>query len=415
MNQLRLFKVNILIRSMLFYEPETLDKIKGNETAVAELRRFALSFRMGKHERPLLVYGPTGIGKSAAIRLLAKENGWNIIELSASDYRDKESISGMLTAASQSRGLFGGRNLIMLDEIDELSSRFDKGAAAAISDLVNKSKNPIILIANDMWDQKITFLRNITTPVEFKKPRQFVVEELLNDVAAEAGIKANKDVITAIARRSGGDVRSAISDMLILGDAPDEALDYIGLRDRKGYIFETLDKIFLSNTIAAPLRAITNSEDTGDMLIKWVDQNIPKRYTYILDIATAYENLADASVYFSRAIRSQYYTYWRYMNVMMSSGVALSKSAYPQVKLRYEFPKAIKELSTTKNERSISTEIAKRLQRHIHESLSRIKEYYIPMLVSMVKNSDDENTYAFLESRYGLEQKQIEFLKNGAH
>jgi replication factor C large subunit len=399
---------------MLFYEPENLDKIRGNETAIAELRRFALSFKMGKYERPLLVYGSTGTGKSSAVRLLSKENGWNTIELSASDYRDKDSIAGMLTAASQSRGLFGGKNLIMLDEIDELSSRFDKGASAAITELISKSKNPIILIANDMWDQKITFLRSITTPVEFKKPRQIVVEEILNDVGAEAGIKANKDVITAIARRSGGDVRSAISDMLILGDAPDEALDYIGLRDRKGYIFETLDKIFLSNTVAAPLRAISNAEDTGDMLIKWIDQNIPKRYSYISDIATAYENLADASVYFNRAIRSQYYTYWRYMNVMMSSGVALSKSTYPQLKLRYEFPKAIKELSSTKGERSMSTEIAKRLQRHIHESLSKIKEYYIPMLVSMVRNSDEESTYAFLESRYGLEQKQIEFLRNGA-
>ena len=273
--------VHSLIRDMLFYEPENLESIKGNENAIAELRRFALSYKMGRREKPLLVYGPTGIGKSSAVRLLAKENGWNIVELTASDYRDKGAISGRLAAASQSRGLFGGRNLIMLDEIDELSSRFDKGASTAIGEIISNSKNPIIMIANDMWDQKITFLRGATTPVEFKKPKQFVVEEILASVASEAGIKANKDVIIAIARRSNGDVRSAIGDLLILGDAPDEALDYIGLRDRKGYIFETLDRIFLSNTIAAPLRAIANAEDAGDMLIKWIDQNIPKRYTYI--------------------------------------------------------------------------------------------------------------------------------------
>ncbi|MCL5102461.1 MAG: AAA family ATPase [Candidatus Marsarchaeota archaeon] len=248
-----------MIKGMLFYEPEKLDDIKGNESAIAELRRFAMSFKLGKYERPLLVYGPTGIGKSSAVRMLAKENGWNVIELNASDYRDKESISKLLMAASQSRGLFGGRNMVLLDEVDELSARFDKGASSAITELITKSKNPIIMIANDMWDQKIAFLRNSTTPVEFKRPKQFVVEEVLKGVASEAGITPNADVITAIARRSGGDIRSAISDMLILGNSPDEALDYIGLRDKKGYIFETLDRIFLSNTIAAPLRAITNS------------------------------------------------------------------------------------------------------------------------------------------------------------
>ena len=400
-----------MILNNLFYEPEKLEDIKGNEEAIAELRRFALSFKLGKHERPLLVYGPTGIGKSSAAKLLAKENGWNVVELNASDYRDKDSISRLMTAASQARGLFGGRNMILLEEIDELSARFDKGASAAISELVSNSKNPIIMIANDMWDQKITFLRNLTAPVEFKKPKQFVVEEILKNVAKEAGINPNNDVIIAIARRSGGDIRSAISDMLILGDAPDEALDYIGLRDKKGYIFETLDRIFLSNTIAAPLKAIANSENTGDMLIKWIDQNITKRYTHIYDIAVAYENLADATVYYTRAIRSQYYTYWRYMNVMMSSGVALSKSSYPQLKLRYEFPRTIKALSISKGDRSASSEIAKSMQKHIHESISCIKEHYIPMLREMLKDSDDDEVESFLESRYGLEQKQIDYLK----
>ncbi|MEM0154522.1 MAG: replication factor C large subunit [Methanothrix sp.] len=400
-----------MIRDMLFYEPENLDLIKGNENAIAELRRFALSFKMDRYEKPLLVYGPTGTGKSTSVRLLAKENGWNVVELTASDYRDKNAISRTLAAASQSRGLFGGRNLIVLDEIDELSPKFDKGASAAIGDLISNSKNPIIMIANDMWDQKIAFLRGITMPVEFKKPKQFVVEEILENVSSEARIKANKDVITAIARRSNGDVRSAISDLLILRDAPDEALDYIGLRDRKGYIFETLDRIFLSNTIAAPLRAIANAEDAGEMLIKWIDQNIPKRYSYISDIATAYENLSDATIYYTRAIRAQYYTYWRYMNVMMSSGVALSKNVYPRVTARYEFPKTIKELSATKGERSVNNEIAKKLQRHIHESLSKIKEHYIPLIAAMVKNSDETDINDFLESKYGLEQKQINFLK----
>lgn len=397
----------------VFYEPDSLADIKGNEAAIAELKRFALSFEMGNKQRPILIYGPTGVGKSAAVHLLAKENNWNLVELNASDYRDKDTIKQVLVTASQTSGLFKKRNVILLDEVDDLSSKFDKGAGAAITELIRESKNPVILIANDMWDQKISFLRNLVSPVEFKKPNALVVEEVLAGAAKKHGLKASREIIATIARRSGGDVRSAINDLIASEGADEDVLDYIGLRDRKGYIFETLDKIFMSNTLSAPIHAITIADDTGDMIIKWIDQNIPKRYQDAKDIYVAYSNLSKASVYYTRAIRAQYYTYWRYMNVMMSSGIALAKSSYPQVRMRYEFPKVIKELSASKGDRLIASEISKKLQKRIHESMSTIKEYYLPMFSAMIKScKKPEDAMNFFEEYYDLSEKQISFLES---
>ena len=46
--------------------------------------------------RACLVSGPPGIGKTTAIRLLAKELDYELIETNASDIRNKASINTML-------------------------------------------------------------------------------------------------------------------------------------------------------------------------------------------------------------------------------------------------------------------------------------------------------------------------------
>ena len=401
-----------------FYELGSLDEVLGEDQAIAAMRSFASKANSGTLEKPLILFGPTGVGKSTSARLLAAEYKWNLIELNASDYRDKDSIKKILGAASQSRSLFNKMNLILLDEIDDISAKFDKGASSAILDLINTSKNPIIFIANDVWDQKISFLRGHCTPVEFKKPKPFVIEKILERISARLSIKTAADVIRAIAARSSGDVRSAINDMFAVSGASADALDYIGLRDRKEYIFSTLDKIFMSNTLSAPLRAITNAEDSNDMLLKWIDQNIPNRYSDMHDIRNAYASLSCASIYFNKASRSQYYTYWRYTNVLMSSGVALAKSFYPQMSNRYEFPHTIKSLSSSKGSRASSAEIAAKLKRRIHESTRKILEYYVPILAMIAKQNEamgkKNEIYDFFETHYELSEKDIEFIKSSA-
>ena len=398
------------------YAVDSLDGVLGNEHQIAKLRSFASAINRGRACTPLLMYGPTGTGKSISAALLAKENGWNMVELNASDYRDKETIASRMLSAATSRSLFGGRNLILFDEIDETSSMFDKGSAPAISNLIAKSKSPVIFIANDMWDQSISFLRGKTEPLEFKRLMPDTIQRILSKIVAKFRLGISKDVVDMIANRANGDVRSAINDMSVMIGADDDAAEVIGLRDRKGDIFRALDRIFLTNTIAAPLKAVTGTDVTNDMLIKWLDENIPKRYTSSDDMYAAFGSLALASEFANRAQRSQYYTYWRYMNVLMSSGVALAKSHPPESRAAYSFPRAIKELSGSKASRSQDREIAAKLQRVFHSSKSDIIRNEMRMLSRIIAKSisearcTKEEAVEELERRYRLEEKEVDYM-----
>ncbi len=398
------------------YGVDSLDGVLGNEHQVAKLRTFAREINKGRACTPLLMYGPTGTGKSIAASLLAKENGWNIVELNASDYRDKETIANRMLSAATSRSLFGSKNLILLDEIDETSSGFDKGSGPAISNLITKSKSPMISIANDMWDQSISFLRGKTDPVEFRKLMPDTIQKILTRIVAKHQLGISKEVIDMISNRANGDARSAINDMSVLIGANEDATEVIGLRDRKSDIFYALDRIFLTNTIAAPLRAVTGTDVTNDMLIKWLDENIPKRYASGDDMYAAFDSLSLASMFAHRAQRSQYYTYWRYMNVLMSSGVALAKRHLPESRVAYSFPRAIKELSGSKASRGQEREIAAKLQRTFHSSTSDIIRNEMRMLTKIIAKSiveekcTKEEAVEELARVYRLEEKEVEHM-----
>jgi replication factor C large subunit len=163
--------------------------------------------------------------------------------------------------------------------------------------------------------------------------------------------------------------------------------EVMGIRDRKIDIFSMLDKLFMANTMSASLRAVGNSDLTNDMLIKWIEENIPNRYQNPDDMARAFSMLADSSSYLTKAMRAQYYTYWRYMKVLMSAGVSLSKEHYPSNSKRYAFPRIIKELSASKTERRKADAVAESLQSRIHSSTKRIAKEEMMMILLMIKKA----------------------------
>ncbi|MDE1857032.1 MAG: replication factor C large subunit [Candidatus Micrarchaeota archaeon] len=399
------------------YALDSLDQLIGCSSAVSYLRAFAADINKGVARRPLILHGPPGTGKTAAAHKLAEENGWNVVEMSAADYRDRESIERRIVSASTTRSLFGARNLILLDEIDELAPRFDKGASAAISRLLSESKNPVIFIANNMWDQSIVFLRGKADGVEFRKLTPLQVSNVLNALAKRLGIGARGETMDLISGRCAGDVRSAINDFIAMHDAPEEAFESVGLRDRKNDIFVVLDKIFSANTMAASMRAAatTESDLSNDMLINWIEENLPKRYKDSRDLYNALTALSDGSAYLTRANRSQYYTYWRYMKVLVSAGVTLSKSRYPEITERYTFPRIISQLSKSKEERNKGSAIAEKLQRQVHTNSKNVVRSEMRLISQIAKKAlegekDKEMVYGFFMRKYSMSDDEVDWI-----
>ncbi|MCL5100272.1 MAG: replication factor C large subunit [Candidatus Marsarchaeota archaeon] len=398
------------------YKISDISEIKGNDEAVRQLSDFAIEVQAKRAQMPPLVYGPPGTGKTAAVHALAARHNWNLIELNASDYRDSATVKRILISSATSSSLFGTRNVILLDEIDELSARFDSGAQAAVSSLIEQSRNPIIFIANDRWSRSISFLRSRTMPVAFKKVSVQSIVGVLERLSDAHGMGVQRDVLYEIAARTDGDVRSAINDMYAVASAQQKTIEVIGMRDKKHDAFATLDHIFMANTLAASLRAASSVGLEPEMLVNYLEENVPRRYANSADLSRAMSSIADASKYLNRANRSHYYTYWRYANVLMSGGVSLAKDNYPSTSERYAFPRVIKSLSASKEERSTGVAIAGKLQRVINSNIREIRRTDMALLAHMARLSqqsgmDIEAVHDFFMQKYGLTPKEISWME----
>ncbi|MCK5660002.1 MAG: AAA family ATPase, partial [Methanosarcinales archaeon] len=134
------------------YRPTVLSEVVGNKKAVETLHAWATDWENGNVKHPAaLLYGRAGCGKTSAAHALATDMGWDAIELNASDQRTADVIKKVAGSASSTRTFSGLRRLVILDEADNIHGTSDRGGAKAVTEIVKKTSQPIILIANDAY------------------------------------------------------------------------------------------------------------------------------------------------------------------------------------------------------------------------------------------------------------------------
>src|SRR5256712_10078188 len=92
------------------YKPRTSKDVAGNKPAIEKLRDWIESWKKGRPSKTaVLLYGPAGVGKTSVTEALARENGWDLVEIKASDKRSGEILSKISGIASTQRTRFGQR------------------------------------------------------------------------------------------------------------------------------------------------------------------------------------------------------------------------------------------------------------------------------------------------------------------
>jgi replication factor C large subunit len=396
------------------YAPYTINGLLCGNQVKNRLLEFGSDALGGKHVRPIIIYGPSGIGKTTAAHAIANINGLDLVELSASDYRDSETLRRSLLPLSTSRGLFSKKSLILFDEIDEISSKFDSGCEPVISKLIRESRHPIVFIANDYWSRKVSFLRNVTDKVEFKRPSSDDIAALLHNLVSKEKKEISGEIVAEIAKRSNGDIRGAINDLEIMLGASLDLMECLGTRDRKSEIFKVLDRIFLSSNFDVARNAMMSSDVELDMVMNWVAQNIPNKYSSKSSIFQAYDVLSRASMFNEKASRKSYYGYLRYASVLTSSGVALASNGNVSMLNQYDFPSRIRRMSATKKDRDAMASIAQKLSIQFHASKKTVLNQHIQLMSLMIKNAimlyGKDKVFEFMEKRYSLNEDEVAYV-----
>lgn len=375
------------------HKPQTPSAIIGNKASKQKFLTWLNSWNKGiPKKRAALLYGPPGIGKTVTVEVLAKELEMELVEKNASDYRTTDAIKRFAGLASQYQTLLGGKRLILLDEVDGISGREDRGGLRALTQILKTTRNPIALTANDAYNPRFKTIRKYCLLIEFKNPTIHEIVSLLKKICVKEGIEADKEALMFLAKQSGKDVRSAINDLQVLAQgkkhlAFDDVVWYAG-RDRKEVIFSVLRTILYSRDAWEAKKAVSAADVDPDMLFNWVYENTPHHITDPHDLTKAMDSLALADIYRKRIRTTQNWSLLRYVIDFMTSGVAVSRQRTKSSGwIPFRFPDKIRYLSRTRGERALQTSIGMKVRKKCHMSATTSVKEVLPFLKIIFENN----------------------------
>ena len=320
------------------YRPTTLSEVRGNNKARDAFDEWAEGW--DDHREPVVLHGAPGVGKTSAAHALANDMGWEVVELNASDQRTADDIERFAGRASRNATLSGsvdggaggargadGRQLIVLDEADNIHYQYDRGGKRAVTDLLKSADQPIVLIANEYYEMS-NGLRNAAREIEFRDVSARSIVPVLRDILRKEGIEFEEEALERIADANDGDLRAAIKDLQATADGKSEVtVDDVttGDRNRAVGLFEFLDAVLKEAPAQDALQTAYDVDETPEDLLQWVEDKVSLVYDG-QELARAYEFLANADVWTSRVYATDYnYRWWRYATDNLAGGVAAAR------------------------------------------------------------------------------------------
>ncbi|KAJ1849650.1 DNA replication factor C complex subunit Rfc1 [Coemansia sp. RSA 2708] len=226
------------------YRPTKLRDLCGHKEPAKRILRWLSVWANGEvpAKRSVLISGPPGIGKTTTAHLVGKLAGFDVLELNASETRNKSTLQSLLGSAignrsvlefdrarvkrvedefenEQDKDVAGSvsrsgmkKLLVIMDEVDGMSGG-DRGGSTELIQLIKRTKVPIICICNDRQSTKVRSLANYCEDERFRRPSEAQMRARLNTIAFRENLKIDQNAIGQMVQSTHNDIRQIINLM----------------------------------------------------------------------------------------------------------------------------------------------------------------------------------------------------------
>jgi replication factor C large subunit len=383
------------------YRPNSFAEVIGQEEAIDKLKNFFNNFTTGKSKRnAILLYGPAGVGKTTLAYALASEFECELFELNASDLRNRQKLDEVMRPSSLQQSLFKKNKILLIDEVDGVTTT-DFGGLSELINIIETTKYPIIITANDIWQQKFSSLRPKCELIELKEIPYILILEFLEKLSKKENRMIEPSMIKSIAIKSKGDLRAAINDLHSMMHNLEATYEDLGEREKSENIFEAMKKVFKLKASEEIINVYDNVDLELDKITLWIEKNIPKEYQG-KDLAKAFDSLSKADIFKGRIHRQQHWHFLTYQNFFISHGVSAARQfKNPKSFTKYEQPNRILKIWLANKKDEKKNSIAGKYAEMCHISKSRAKKEF-NIIVQLI----DEKTMKDLD----LSEEEREFI-----
>ena len=380
------------------YRPKNISDMIGNEESRATIIEWFSKWKKGT--KPILLVGPPGIGKTTIANLAAKQFGFDMIELNASDTRSKSRINEILAPILGNVSVLG-TPMIFVDEVDGIHGRGDYGGAEALIRILKEPTVPIILAANSDSSDKMKNIKKIVKTIYFKPIPPRLLRVYLLNVLKKESAKLSPGSLVKVIDKSKGDIRSMINlaQSLVTGFNPqtDQSFENINIEDGINTFFKS-NSFDEARSVLYSIQ-IDPKQKIDAFYSSIITSNLDnKTLSKFLDI------ISKADLLYGKIMKTQNWRLLRYLNEIL---LELYKNdehiRYTQYNLSWPLLNRIR--WDGKKIKTLSSLMAKKL----HVSSSAFVTICFPYFLFCVKNKKLE--YEFENQFDDIIEKEIGLLK----
>ncbi|MBI1662230.1 MAG: AAA family ATPase [Nitrosopumilus sp.] len=380
------------------YRPQKISDMVGNEESRSAIMEWFVKWKKGT--KPLLLLGPPGIGKTTMAFLVAKQFGYDMIGLNASDVRSKSRINEILTPVLGNVSVLG-TPMIFVDEVDGIHGRGDYGGVAALVDILKEPTVPIILAANDDSADKMKNIKKVVRTISFKKIPPRLLQVYLDNILKKENTKLSPGSLIKVIDKSRGDIRSMINltQSLVTGFNPQTET--------------TFENIDVEEGVNAFFKAKSIEEARSVLYSMQIDprEKINAFYSSIVTsnldndtFAKHLEVISEADMLYGKIVRIQNWRLLRYLNdILIKLYENDDRIRYTKYNLSWPLLNRIRWDGA--KIKLLSSVMAKKL----HLSSSAFVTFVLPFVLFCIKNKTLELE---LEETFGdIIEKEIELMQ----